>query len=198
MDYSFLVLDKNLKVLFKSKDIEDLPIGTVIDKFYGYNDVINGNMEWRQGDIGNIYSQNRYILCYPVKLGDNVDALVVVSVPLVKLTSNINRVYMIIAFFFVLSVILGFITIHWASREFVTPIRKLSAAAKYISKGNFDERIEIDENMNDEMAVLCSSFNVMAENLAELEKRRREIVANISHDLRSPITSIRGFLQAML
>lgn len=198
MDYSFLVLDKNLKVLTKSKDIEDLPIGAVIDKFYGYNDVVNGNIEWLQGNIGNIYSQNRYILCYPAKLGDNVDALVVVSVPLSKLTSNINRVYIIIAFFLVLSFILGFVTIHWAAREFVIPIKKLSSAAKYISKGNFDERIEIDENMNDEMAVLCSSFNVMAENLAILEKRRREIVSNISHDLRSPITSIRGFLQAML
>lgn len=198
MDYSFFVLDKNLKVLAKSKDIENLFLGSVIDKFYGYNDVIDGNIEWLQGDIGNIYSQNRYILCYPAMIDDNVDALVIVSVPLSKLTSYINRVYIIIAFFLVFSVILGFVTIHWASREFVIPIRKLSSAAKYISKGNFDERIEIDENLNDEMAVLCSSFNVMAENLAMLEKRRREIVSNISHDLRSPITSIRGFLQAML
>ncbi len=48
------------------------------------------------------------------------------------------------------------------------------------------------------MAELCDSFNKMANNLANLEKRRREILSNISHDLRSPITSIRGFLQAIL
>lgn len=198
MDYSFLVLDRDLSVLAKSKDILNTQIGATIDKFYGYNDVTDGDIEWLQGNIGDIYSQNRYILCYPTIVNDNVEAVVIVSVPLSELTRNINRVYIIIVFFLILSIILGFITIHWASKEFVIPIRRLSAAAKYISKGNFDERIEISSDMNDEMTELCSSFNTMAENLAGLEKRRREIISNISHDLRSPITSIRGFLQAML
>lgn len=198
MDYSFFMTDKNLRVMVKSKDMLNLTVGNYISAFDEYNDVINGSVVWLQGNINNIYAQNKYTLCYPTMNNEEVTAIVFVSVPLSDLINNINRVYVIIGFFLVLAVILGFVTIHWAVSEFVFPIRKLSAAAKYISKGNFDERIEISDNINDEMAELCDSFNKMANNLANLEKRRREILSNISHDLRSPITSIRGFLQAIL
>lgn len=198
MDYSFFVVNPNLKVVAKSKDILNLEKGDVISKFYGYNDVMAGKFEWMQGDMDEIYGQNRYILCYPSMQYNNVVAIVVVSIPLSEFTNYINRVYVIVIFFLILSIILGFFTIHWATSEFVMPIRKLSNAAKYISNGNFDERIEVFEDMNDEIKELCSSFNSMADSLEGLEKRRREIISNISHDLRSPITSIRGFLQAML
>ncbi|MDO4300179.1 MAG: HAMP domain-containing sensor histidine kinase [Clostridia bacterium] len=198
MDYSFFITDVNLNVIAESKDILNLPVGTAINSFYGYKDVMEGNIEWIQGNISEIYSQNRYILCYPALHNDEVVAIVFVSVPLSELINNINRVYMIIVFFLILAAILGFVTIRWASKEFVMPLRELSTVARHISKGNFDERINIKENRNAEMTELCNSFNVMAESLASLEKRRREIISNISHDLRSPVTSIRGFLQAML
>lgn len=198
MDYSFFITDVNLNVIAESKDILNLPVGTAINSFYGYKDVMEGSIEWIQGNISEIYSQNRYILCYPALHNDEVVAIVFVSVPLSELINNINRVYIIIVFFLILAAILGFVTIRWASKEFVMPLRELSTVAKHISKGNFDERINITENSNTEITELCNSFNVMAESLASLEKRRREIISNISHDLRSPVTSIRGFLQAML
>ncbi len=198
MDYSFILFDRDLMVLSKSKDINNLSTGTIIDKFDGCDDVLSGNIKWFQGNIDNIYSQNRYILYYPIVIDDGVKAFVAVSVTLSELTDNINRVNVIVIFFLILFIVLGFITIHWATNEFVKPIRKLSNAANYISKGNFDERIDIDGYLNDEITELCVSFNTMAENLDSLEKRRREIISNISHDLRSPITSIKGFLQAML
>lgn len=198
MDYSFIVTDSNMNVIAWSKDISSIRPKDCISQFSGYENVMAGKPQWIKGDIDNIYNQSRYILCYPTVQNGNVKAVVFVSVPLSELTSNINRVYIVVAFFLLLSVVLGFVTIHWTVNEFVIPIRKLSEAAKYISKGNFDEKIEIDDSINDELTQLCRSFNTMAENLAGLEKRRREIISNISHDLRSPITSVRGFLQAML
>ncbi|MDO5388314.1 MAG: HAMP domain-containing sensor histidine kinase [Clostridia bacterium] len=198
MDYSFIVTDSNMNVIAWSKDISSIRPKDCISRFSGYENVMAGKPQWIKGDIDNIYNQSRYILCYPTVQNGNVKAVVFVSVPLSELTSNINRVYIVVAFFLLLSVVLGFVTIHWTVNEFVIPIRKLSEAAKYISKGNFDEKIEIDDSINDELTQLCRSFNTMAENLAGLEKRRREIISNISHDLRSPITSVRGFLQAML
>mgnify|MGYP002320694017 CR=1 FL=1 len=198
MDYSFLLLDTDLNVITNSKDILTLEPGDTINKFFGYNDVMLGKFEWLQGDLDDIYEQTRYILCYPVKINNKVDAIVIISIPLSEFSSYINRVYIIVISFFILAIILGFFTIHWATNEFVIPVRRLSNVAKYISKGNFDKKMEVTEDMNDEIKELCSSFNSMAESLDGLEKRRREIISNISHDLRSPITSIRGFLQAML
>lgn len=197
MDYSFFVTDKNLKIIRRSKDIA-AHTDNVIDKFYGYNDVLGGHPQWLQGNIGDLYSNNRYILCFPISYKANVEAIAFVSVPLTVLSKNINRVYIIIAFFLILSAILGFVTIYWAVSEFVMPLKRLNIAANHISRGNFDERIEITDNIDDEMSELYKSFNLMAENLENHEEKRREVVSNISHDLRSPITSIRGFLQAML
>lgn len=198
MDYSFFMTDRDLNVIAESKDILNTEIKSKISSFPQYEDILNGKVRWMEGNIDDIYSQSRYILCYPTMYDNKVETIVFVSVPLSELIANINRIYIIVAFFLLLAFILGFVTIHWTVSEFVKPVRELNSAAKYISKGNFDEKIEIRNNTNDELKELCHTFNKMAENLDSLEKRRREIISNISHDLRSPITSIRGFLQAML
>ena len=198
MDYSFFMTDRDLNVIAESKDILNTTVGNKISSVPGYENILDGKVKWIEGNIDNIYSHSRYILCYPTMYDNKVETIVFVSVPMSELIANINRIYIIVAFFLLLAVILGFVTIHWTVSEFVKPIRELNSAAKYISKGNFDEKIEIRNNTNDELSELCHTFNKMAENLDSLEKRRREIISNISHDLRSPITSIRGFLQAML
>lgn len=198
MDYSFFMTDKDLNVIAESKDILNTEIKSKISSFPEYEDILSGKVKWIEGNIDDIYSQSRYILCYPTIYNNMVENIVFVSVPMSELIANINRIYIIVAFFLLLAFILGFVTIHWTVSEFVRPVRELNSAAKYISKGNFDEKIEIRNNTNDELKELCQTFNKMAENLDSLEKRRREIISNISHDLRSPITSIRGFLQAML
>lgn len=198
MDYSFFMTDKNLNVIAESKDILNESVKNKISPFPEYDDILNGKIRWIKGNIDDVYSQSRYILCYPIIHNNMVESIVFVSVPLSELIENINRMYIIVAFFLLLAFILGFVTINLVVSEFVKPVRELNSAAKYISKGNFEEKIEIRNNTNDELKELCHTFNKMAENLESLEKRRREIISNISHDLRSPITSIRGFLQAML
>jgi signal transduction histidine kinase len=72
----------------------------------------------------------------------------------------------------------------------------MSDAARVIAGGDFEKRLNI--NSDDEIGDLADSFNEMAQSLFYQEKRRREFISNISHDLRSPLTSMKGFLQAML
>lgn len=198
MDYSFIMTDKYLNIIACSKDVSNMTDKEKISQFPEYDDILDGKTVWMEGNIDDIYSQNRYILCYPTVYKDGDTTIVFISVSLRDLVTNISRVYIIVAFYIVLAAVLGFITIYWAVSRFVRPIRGLNSVAKYISKGNFEERIVIHNRMNNEIKELCESFNVMAENLDSLEKRRKEIISNISHDLRSPITSIKGFIQAML
>lgn len=197
MDFSFLIVGRDLSVEYSSKDLS-IEKGRKLSHFSEFEDVLTGEEVWLKTDIDDIYNEKRYLLCYPVLQGDSVTSVVFVSASLDELNRNMNKVYLVIIFFLMFSVVLGFITINWTSKEFVNPLRKLSAIAKHIAKGNFDEKIEFDEYINDEINELCTSFNIMAGNLQQLEKRRREIISDISHDLRSPITSIRGFLGAML
>ena len=85
---------------------------------------------------------------------------------------------------------------YYLSKRITAPLREMSLAAIEIAKGHFDRRVNV--TTNDEVARLGDAFNHMAQELASLDQMRKDFVANVSHDLRSPLTSIHGFVRAFL
>ncbi len=77
------------------------------------------------------------------------------------------------------------------------PLRQMVVSANKFSKGDFDERISIDSNVK-EIHALSAAFNSMADNLALIEKSRSSFVSNVSHELKTPMTTIGGFIDGML
>ncbi len=91
----------------------------------------------------------------------------------------------------------------WIYRSIVTPICKLEEAAKNIKEGNLDFTIEAESN--DEMGNLCRNFEDMrqrlkesAEEKLEAEKQNRILISNISHDLKTPLTAIKGYVEGIM
>lgn len=82
-------------------------------------------------------------------------------------------------------------------RRMLHPLTVLTRSAKAMSDGNFSIRAPEEKATCTEIAELSSSFNMMAEKLSQLEESRREFVANVSHELRSPITAISGYVEGM-
>ena len=83
------------------------------------------------------------------------------------------------------------------SKRLARPINEIAAAARSFGHGDFSVRVR-DEGREDELGELTNSFNAMAESLEKSEELRREFVANISHELKTPMTTIAGFADGIL
>ncbi len=91
--------------------------------------------------------------------------------------------------------IVGSILILIASRYLVNPLKKLTLATEKLARGNFN--VNVNVNNKDELGKLAESFNHMAGELKQLEQMRQDFVSNVSHEIQSPLTSIRGFSKAL-
>lgn len=76
------------------------------------------------------------------------------------------------------------------------PIEKITNAAEGYARGDFSQKIAIGSN--DEIGYLAGTLNYMATELDTLEEEQRKFISNVSHDFRSPLTSIKGYIEAML
>lgn len=92
--------------------------------------------------------------------------------------------------------IASFVAVYFISEKIVSPIRQMSVATKRFSAGEFDTKIPVEGF--DEIAELATAFNSMADSLANLEYMRSSFLANVAHDLRTPMTSISGFIDGIL
>lgn len=92
-----------------------------------------------------------------------------------------------------LVLVAAMIAVYCISTRVISPLREMSVAAENFAKGNFETRVRV--RGRDEVARLAVAFNNMAESLENLEKMRSSFVANVSHDLRTPMTTIAGFIE---
>ena len=95
----------------------------------------------------------------------------------------------------------GYVAIHYEILIFFTeivylPLRRITKATEQYAAGNM--HYELTADSEDEIGYLAASLGYMAQKVASSEDDQKKFIANVSHDFRSPLTSIRGFLQAML
>lgn len=81
------------------------------------------------------------------------------------------------------------------SRRILKPVEALTAAARRMEKGDLSQRVEVQSA--DEIGELAQAFNSMADGLTRLEQLRRNMVTDVAHELRTPLSNIRGYLEAL-
>lgn len=87
------------------------------------------------------------------------------------------------------------LAVYFISDRMISPLKKMISAVKQFGRGKFDSRVEI--KTNDEIGELGVAFNQMADSLERLDTMRNSFLANVSHDLRTPMTTIAGFIDSI-
>ncbi len=195
LDSSFIYVDSDYRIRIISNDIDINWLGKNIDT-YEIKQVIEGNITESEGNLGGVFENPVITIGYPVRTNGEIIGAIFMSSPLVEIEKLGNSVYKMIIYVTLASCIVCFVISYFSSKRFAKPLKEMNEVAKVIANGDFEKRIYVKGS--DEVAQLAESLNDMAESLNEQEKRRREFVSNISHDLRSPLTSMKGFVQAII
>jgi len=150
------------------------------------------------GTIRNLYSEERYVVSAPIVNGEEHLGIVMVSTPTAttkQILDKIGNIFGTAAVFVVLVAVLG--VTAFARRE-SKPLKELANAATAFGHGELDARVKIDEDSSEEMEELALAFNNMASSLQKSEYQRQEFVANVSHELKTPMTTISGYVDGIL
>ncbi|MCI2106186.1 MAG: HAMP domain-containing histidine kinase [Intestinimonas sp.] len=153
-------------------------------------------------DLGGLYQEKRYVSGAPISLKTWGGVATAGMVFVTEDTSSITGMWRAFAtiFFFTAVVVLliAFITSSVTSLRQTRPLKDMAEAVRKFGHGEFDTRVTCEHGRCDELGELADAFNVMAETLSQSEARRSEFVANISHELKTPMTTIAGFADGIL
>ncbi|MGE5857567.1 MAG: ATP-binding protein [Solirubrobacterales bacterium] len=131
----------------------------------------------------------------PIDLGGQTRWVEVLSSPLAEVNDDVALVRRQILIAGLIALVAASLIGFWASGAVSRRLRRMREAAEAVAEGHFDQPIPIDSS--DELGQLARSFNEMQRRLARLDSSRKEFIANASHELRTPIFSLGGFVELL-
>ncbi len=144
----------------------------------------------------NVFNAPVITVGMPVIINGNTEGAVFVHKMLGDLNNSMTDMYRQILFAALISAVVAVVLIYFIAKSILKPLKLVTKATKQLAHGNFDVRLAI--NARDEIGELADTFNSVAEDLGKYENTRRGFVANVSHELRSPLTSMQGLVQGVL
>ncbi|NLI60605.1 MAG: cell wall metabolism sensor histidine kinase WalK [Clostridiales bacterium] len=158
--------------------------------------VLRGNIIKNIGRFGERFSVPVLTVGIPLKLDQRIKGAIFFHTPIEEIDLILYDIYTDIWKATLFSAALSIVLLYWISRRISKPLSQMSEVSRGIASGNYNERVKVSSK--DETGQLALSFNAMADSLERLEEMRRSFVANVSHELRSPLTSIRGYIQGVI
>ena len=160
--------------------------------------VLTNGIDRATGVIRGLYEDQRFLVAMPVTSRDGgASGIVIVSAP----TANVNAVLTKIANIFLTTaafvVLISVMAVSAFARRESRPLRDMARAANAFGHGDLEARVKVEEGCSEEMEELALAFNNMASSLQKSEYRRQEFVANVSHELKTPKTTIAGYVDGI-
>ena len=162
-------------------------------------DIVGGIGEhyYEVGTLGGLYDRNHYTAAVPVLAKDDtVLGYVFASSPADALSQTLRDNLQIYAMSVLGALLLCFGVVWLMTDRFVRPLKQMANATRAFAQGDFSVRVKVKGK--DEVAELADALNNMAVSLSSVEMMRRSFIANVSHELKTPMTTIAGFMDGML
>lgn len=194
MGAGILMVNQDGVVVMTSPGFDETMIGEAL----GYEELIQGVLDGKVVSLETkptrFFDTPMLFVGYPITAGQLSGIFMCRSMP--EMEASLKEMYGRGIASLLLVGLFAVLVSYMTSRRMTLPLMEMNRAAKVIADGDFEQRVKIESN--DEVGQLGESFNHMAESLQAYEKTRRDFIANVSHDLRSPLTSMQGFLTALL
>ena len=188
------VIDNQGHILFNSADAQ-IGQNAAQSEYTSLPDFVSNHF-YTIGRFYGMFDEDTLSVFSPITSGYRVRSYVLIHKPVSGIVRFSNE-FLNIAFYTVgilalctLLLLLAFSYLNYR------PLREITKVAQSYAKGNFEPRIHI--HANDELGIIGNTMNYMANELDTLEEDQRKFISNVSHDFRSPLTSIKGYIEAML
>lgn len=186
-------------VLCSDRNLSCDHLGMTVDQGY-LQEVFDAGQHTDSGLIKGLYEEARYVVSVPIvskNTGANI-GIVIVSMPMddtLNLLEGITDIQVTVS---LLVIFIAVVVMSFTSRSLSRPLQEMAQAAREFGHGNLKARARTGGHNTEEMDELAIAFNNMAASIEKSEYQRQEFVANVSHELKTPMTTIGGYLDGML
>ena len=149
------------------------------------------------GHMEGLTTESSFTYGCPVAMNGAIRGYLFISKPLGELFDFLSQVIMMFLLSSAFAFAISFVIVYYATRMLTRPLNEISEAARKFGSGDFSVRVKIPV-ASDEIGMLAEVFNNMAYSVSELETVRRNFVEAASHELRTPMTTIAGYIDAIL
>lgn len=189
LDYQIWILDSSGRIVYDSS-------GQKTDETIAGFDPADTTERYRTGDFYGSFPTKMLTVTAPITANFKTYGYTALHMPLSLVSSTSDHLLIPIYLTFVIIFLLSLIILLIFRFHVAAPLKEITAAAKEYAAGNL--KYELSLKTEDEMGYLADTLNFMAHELSNSEDYQRQFIANVSHDFRSPLTSIRGYLEAIV
>lgn len=161
-----------------------------------FDPTITGGSYYTIGTFFDSFDHEVISVFAPITYNFRVQGYVVLHTSMESIREESNSILNISYIMLIILFVLSLIILIFFTEIVYMPLRKITEATEQYASGNMHYEFSVESE--DEMGYLAASLNYMASEIARAEDNQKKFVANVSHDFRSPLTSIRGYLEAMI